>query len=81
MLSVVSFFLFVLIEVHGETGRSFSLPELLSHTHLQQVGNQCLLIKSCSPHYLLPDDCISLLWYIAPVRLSFSMTLFVVLEN
>ena len=52
----------------------FMLLELLSHTHLQQLGNQRLLIKPCPPHHLLPNDFISSMLYMAPVRLSFSMT-------
>ena len=41
-------------------------------THLQVV-NQRRLIKPCSPCYQLLIDFISLIWYAAPVRLSFSM--------
>lgn len=72
MLGGASFF--VLTEVHGEAGQSFPLAELLSQAHLQQVGNERLQVKPCSPRYLLVDDCISSPWYMAPVRLSFSMT-------
>ena len=38
-------FWLVLTEEHGEAGRSFQLPQPLSQVHLQQVGNQQLLIK------------------------------------
>lgn len=60
----------------------FSAPVLLHVTHWsivtfscvpdqhpQQVGNQRLLKKPCSPHYLLPDNFVSQTWFMALAKL------------
>lgn len=64
----------VFTEVHGEAGWSLRWPKSPSHMHLHQVGSQRLLIKPCSPRYLLPDNCFISMWCMAPIWLLLTLT-------
>ena len=66
VLGVLCFSLFVYFQSRWERlGGALAVTDI-THTHLQRIGNQRPLIRPCATLDPLPDEYVSLKWYLAP---------------